>query len=404
VEAARRAIRSRAGRTEKLAALGQRVTGLVHELSNPLTTILGNAQRLVLRGATGANSAESRQILEEAERATGIVRQLLHFVRETRSEMPLMSLNELVERTAKLQKPLLQGSRLHLKVEILKGLPPVKGDFGQLQQVLLNLLQNAQQAMEESGKGSTMSVRTTSGGFGRVRLEVWDDGPGIPETLQARIFDPFFTTKPAGKGTGLGLAIVSGFVRQHGGAVSVHSPQGGGARFVVELPAAEKVWESSQPEKKKQARQPVILPASSSGSGKTATATMEQAPRILVVEDEPTVSSLIADVLREEGMRVDVLSDGQRALELVRKESYDLAICDLRMPGMDGQNFYGALVRSQSPLREHVLFVTGDVLAQRTQEFLERHHLPHVAKPFRVEELSLAVRRELWGRRRAAAQ
>ena len=140
----------------------------------------------------------------------------------------------------------------------------------------------------------------------------------------------------------------------------------------------------------------------SPGSRKTATATMEQAPHILVVEDEPTVASLIADVLREEGMCVDVLSDGQRALELVRKQSYDLAICDLRMPGMDGQIFYGALVHSQSPLRDHVLFVTGDVLAQRTREFLEGNHLPHVAKPFRVEELSLAVHGVLWGNRKAA--
>jgi len=313
-----------------------------------------------------------------------------------------MSLNELVERTVKLQKPLLQGSRLHLKVEILKGLQPVKGDFGQLQQVLLNLLQNAHQAMEESGKGSIMGVRTAIGGPGRVRVEVWDDGPGVPEALQARIFDPFFTTKPAGRGTGLGLAIVNGFVRQHDGTVSVHSSPGEGARFVVELPAAEKLWEAAKPKQVKQARQPGSLPALSPGSRKTATATMEQAPHILVVEDEPTVASLIADVLREEGMCVDVLSDGQRVLELVRKQSYDLAICDLRMPGMDGQILYGALVHSQSPLRDHVLFVTGDVLAQRTREFLEGNHLPHVAKPFRVEQLSLAVHGVLWGNRKAA--
>jgi len=402
-DAPKRTLQSSMVQAEKLAALDQRVTGIVHELGNPLTTILANAQRLVLRGAAGANSAEARQILEEAERATGIVRQLLYLARDTRPEMRLMSLNELVERTAELQKPLLEGSRLHLEVEILRGLPPVKGDFGQLQQVLLNLLQNAHQAMEESGMGTTMGIRTAIGGTGYVTMEVWDDGPGIPEALQERIFDPFFTTKPAGKGTGLGLAIVNGFVRQHEGTVSVRSSPAEGARFVVELPAAKQVWEAAEPEKRKQARPPKMLPASFHGKGKTATATMEQPPHILVVEDEPTVSSLIADVLREEGMRVDVLSDGQRALERVRKESYDLAICDLRMPGMDGQIFYGALVQSQSPLREHVLFVTGDVLAQRTQEFLEGNHLPHVAKPFRVEELSLAVRGALWGKRKAAS-
>jgi CheY-like chemotaxis protein len=313
-----------------------------------------------------------------------------------------VSLNELVERTAELQRASLAGSRLRLKVETADTLPRVKGDFGQLQQVLLNLLQNAQQAMEESGRGSTLGVRTAHGGPDRVKLEVWDDGPGIPEALQARIFDPFFTTKPAGKGTGLGLAIVNGFVRQHGGTVSVHSSPGEETRFVVELPAAAEVWATEKQEKKLQARQADTLPASAPHTGKIANAIMEKVPRVLVVEDEPTVAGLIADVLRDEGMLVDVLPDGQRALEAVRQESYDLAICDLKMPGMDGQIFYRALVERQDPLREHVLFVTGDVLAQRTQEFLERHQLPYVAKPFRVEELSLAVRRMLWGRLQAA--
>jgi len=401
-EAARQTFQSRMVHTEKLAALGQRVTGIVHELSNPLTAIQGNAQRLVLREGAGEHSGEAQKILAEAERATGIVRQLLHLARETRPEVCLVSLNELVERTAELQCVLLEGSRLHLKVETAKGLPGVKGDFGQLQQVLLNLLQNAQQAMEESGKGNTIGVRTAIGGPGQVRLEVWDDGPGIPEALQTQIFDPFFTTKPVGQGTGLGLAIVNGFVQQHGGTVSVHSSMEEGTRFVVELPAAGKVWRKAHHEQERPASRRESLPAPPPVRGETATGAMDQVPHILVVEDEPTVSSLIADVLREEGMRVDVLSDGQRALELVRQESYDLAICDLKMPGMDGQIFYGALVQSLNPLREHVLFVTGDVLAQRTQEFLERNHLAHVAKPFRVEELCLAVRRMLWGNLKVA--
>jgi signal transduction histidine kinase/ActR/RegA family two-component response regulator len=392
---ARRMFQSRMVQTEKLASLGQRVSGIVHELSSPLTTILGNAQRMVLREETGAAPAEALQILKEAERATGIMRQLLHLSRETRRELRLVSLNELVAQTVDLQKGLMAGSGLRLKVEIAETLPSVNADFGQLQQVLLNLLQNAQQAMEESGQDGTLMVRTASGGPGRVRLEVGDDGPGIPEALQARIFDPFFTTKPAGKGTGLGLAIVSGFVRQHGGTVSVHSPPGGGTRFVVELPAAEELQEAVAREKRAHARQIEFPQAAALPGGLIPQVLTEKTPHVLVVEDEATVAALIADVLREEGMRVDVLPDGQRALEAVRQESYDLAICDLKMPGMDGQIFYGELVQSRNPLREHVLFVTGDVVAQRTQEFLERHHLPHVAKPFRVEELSVAVRRML---------
>lgn len=395
---ARRIFQSRMLQAEKLASLGQRATGIMHELSNPLTTILGNAQRIVLRAEPGAHSSEAHRILEEAERATAILRQLLHLSRQTRPERRLISLNELVERAVELQRATLAGSPLHIRVDSAERLPRVQGDAGQLQQVLLNLLQNAQQAIEQSGQGSTIGVRTSSLVPGWVRLEVWDDGPGIPEALHARIFDPFFTTKPEGMGTGLGLAIVSGFVRQHGGSISVHCPPEGGSRFVVELPAAEEAGETeSRPIAKTEPPKEIVsTPAPRNGSGVVTGS--KWVPHVLVVEDEATVANLIADVLRDEGMKVDVLPEGQSALEAAQRASYDLAICDLKMPGMDGQDFYRKLLQEQNPLRERILFVTGDVVAQRTHEFLERNGLPHVAKPFRVEELCGAVRRMLWGR------
>jgi CheY-like chemotaxis protein len=221
---------------------------------------------------------------------------------------------------------------------------------------------------------------------GRARLEVWDDGPGIPGAIQARIFDPFFTTKPPGVGTGLGLAIVLGFVRQHGGTVNVLSPPKGGTRFVVELPAAPAARQEPMPVTT------VLRLAPAAGPGENGVPNERRAPRVLVVEDEPTVGGLIADVLRDEGMRVDVLRDGESALDRADREDYDLVICDLKMPGMDGQKFFQSLGKRRNPLQGHVLFVTGDVVAPRTQEFLERHGLPYVAKPFRVEELSRAVR------------
>ena len=130
----------------------------------------------------------------------------------------------------------------------------------------------------------------------------------------------------------------------------------------------------------------------------TASASTQKVPRILVVEDEPTVAALIGDVLREEGMEVDVLTDSAKALQLAQRVGYDLAICDVRMPGTDGPLFFAALEQARSPLREHILFVTGDGIAPRTHEFLMQHGLPHVAKPFRVEELCRAVNHLLWGK------
>ena len=248
IASAWRSFQSRMARTETLASLGQRVTRIVHELNNPLTTILGNAQRMAQRDEGSSHAAEAAQILREAERAAGIVRQLLNFPRETCAEMRWMSLNELVENTAELQKTSLAAKGLRIEIETEKNLPRVNGDFGQLQQVLLNLLENSQQAMQESGKGSLLTMRTAMARPGHVKLEVDDDGPGIPEALLPRIFDPFFTTKPSGKGTGLGLAIVSGFVRKHGGNISVDSLPGGGSRFMVELPTGKKAGEAPQRE------------------------------------------------------------------------------------------------------------------------------------------------------------
>jgi len=384
---ARRMFQSRMAQTEKLASMGQRVSSIVHELSNPLTTILGYAQRLLPRvAASSAGMAgEVRGILGEAERAAGVLRQLLRVSGEAHGVREPLSLNELVDRTVGVLRATLAGSPIRLVVEKEPSLARVQGDFGQLQQVLLNLLQNAQQAIEQSGKGGLIGVRTAGAGEGRVRLEVWDDGPGIPGAILARIFDPFFTTKPPGVGTGLGLAIVLGFVRQHGGTVNVISPPRGGTRFLVELPAL-------RPAEKPLAREPEVIRFPPRRRLQGVDAPGEQrAAKVLVVEDEPTVGGLIADVLRDEGMRVDVLRDGQAALARTEHETYDLVICDLRMPGMDGKKFFQSLGQRQNPLQEHVLFVTGDVVAPGTQEFLERHRLPYVAKPFRVEELSRAV-------------
>jgi len=397
---AQRMFQSRMMQTEKLAAIGQHVTGIVHELSNPLTTILVNAQRLVLHEDAGMRATLSQSILEESERATSILRQLLILSRESLPERGRVSLNDLLDRTTELQRLALSASHIRLIVEKQEGLPLIEGDYGQLQQVLMNLLQNAQQAIEFSGTGSTIGMRTRFSGGGRVALEVWDDGPGIPAVIQARIFDPFFTTKPPGVGTGLGLAIVLGFVRQHGGTVTLLSPPHGGARFVVELPVAPVAGSLGHQES---ARLPAGERPPMADNDVLEGMPAEKVPRILVVEDEPTVASLIADVLREEGMRVDVLLDASRAVQQAERESYDLAICDIKMPGINGQRFYQALLQRQNPLGEHVLFVTGDLVTPRTQEFLERHHLAHVAKPFRMEELSGAVHAMLGKKREKVA-
>jgi signal transduction histidine kinase/FixJ family two-component response regulator len=392
---AQRVFHSKLLQTEKLAALGQMVSGVAHELSNPLTSILGYAHRLLARQDMPGRTEEVRQIYQEAERASTILRQLLLSARETLPERRLLSLNQIVQRAMDLQRFSLAAEKIRVEIDLDPALPFVHGDPGHLQQVLMNLLGNARQAIEQHGQGGTIRLRTKRIGERLVLLEVADNGPGIPPAILARIFDPFFTTKPAGVGTGLGLAIVLSVVREHGGQVHVSSPPQGGAVFRIELPAAAEAAQdqalgSPLPERKNSLPEAVeavglenrLAPTFETGKG----------ARVLVVEDEPTVARLIADVLEDEGMHVEVLLDGREALDRAARQSFDLVICDMKMPGLDGQHFYKSLERSGNPLRERFLFVTGDIIAAQTREFLERHHLPHVAKPFRVEELTEKVR------------
>ena len=399
---AQRVFQAKLLQTEKLAALGQMVTGIAHELSNPLTSILGYSQRLLVRKDLAGRTEEARQIYEEAERAGTILRQLLLSAREARPERKRVALNQVVQRTMDLQRFGSASEKIRIELDLDPTLPFVLGDAGQLQQVLMNLIGNARQALVQEGKAGTIRLRTARNGDRRMVLQVIDDGPGIPQAILARIFDPFFTTKPAGVGTGLGLAIVLSVVREHGGQVSVSSPPGGGSVFTVELPLeAESIVE---PGRSFLDDDEQVVPVSQAAAGRKnrplslpraqpqpAPRSNHRGTRVLVVEDEPTVARLIADVLEDEGLHVDVLLDGREALDRAGREPFDLVICDMKMPGLDGQNFYQSLARAHNPLQERFLFVTGDVIAQQTQEFLERNRVPHVAKPFRVEELTEKV-------------
>ena len=419
---AQRMFQSQLLQTEKLAALGQMVSGVAHELSNPLTSILGYAQRMLLRADAAGKSPEVRQIFQEAERAAGIVRQLLFSARETPPERRRVALNQVVLRSMELQRFSMATEKISLELDLDPGLPVVLGDAAQLQQVLMNLVGNARQAIEQKGTGGRIRVRTLQVAERRVQLEVEDDGPGVPQSILARIFDPFFTTKAEGVGTGLGLSIVLSIVREHGGSVNVQNAAQGGAVFTVELPVAEGVsltppWptgsfqralhlgaamEASAPGAKY-----VKVPDVDEDPHAHASEARQRSPlsgRVLVVEDEPTVARLIADVLHDEGLVVEVLLDGREGLKRIAERRFDLVICDMRMPGLDGQQFYRQLAKSGNALQHRFLFVTGDVIAPATQAFLEQNHLSHLAKPFRVEELTERVREVLQPSAMGAAQ
>jgi PAS domain S-box-containing protein len=377
-----RQIESRLFHSERLAALGQMLSGVAHELTNPLTSVLGYAQ-LVQRRAKECER-ETQHILEEAERARRIARNLLLFARDSTSERMSVSLNEIVERTVAIRAYELRLDNISVELDLDRRVPATVADGAQIQQALLNLMLNAEQAIRQIRENGHIWIRTRQLSASRVALEVADDGPGVAPEVVLHIFDPFFTTKPAGMGTGLGLSILYGIVQQHGGEVSVGTRPGGGAVFTMELPSstpgaiAEKLYVIAGP----------------GGPAQAGPDTARKA-RILAVEDEPTVLQLIADVLREEGYRVDTVVDSRQGLELARANHYDLLICDLRMPHLDGRGFYGELAREENPLRHRLIFVTGDTLAPKTVDFLRSCGLPYLAKPFLVDELKEVVARRL---------
>ena len=373
--------------TEKMAAVGQLVSGIAHELNNPLTAIMGYAQLLLGRGLSPGPLTEAEHIYREAERARRIVKNLLFFARESKPERSQTNFNEIVERTLALRGYELKIENISVDCSLAENLPSTLADPYQLQQVFLNLLVNAEQALLHNRGGGRVSIRTYQPSAQRVAFEVADDGPGVSPEIASRIFDPFFSTKSPGEGTGLGLSIVYGIVKQHGGDVYFENQTGGGARFVVDLPLVSAAEAESREEKSPNAVQTSAVGAS----------------RILVVEDEASVANLISDVLKEEGHYVEATLDSQEGLARLSRGHYDAILCDLRMPRLDGQAFYDALVQAGSPMKDRILFITGDTLAPRTRDFLEPRGLPHLDKPFLVEELKLALHALLDRERRLGA-
>jgi len=260
------------------------------------------------------------------------------------------------------------------------GLPQVFADGHQVQQVLLNLVINAEQAMLSANGRGILVVRTWHDPSQEaVVLEINDDGPGIPDDLQPKIFDPFFTTKEVGQGTGLGLTVAYAIIQEHGGRIRLESRLGRGASFFVELPVG---GASHFPD------------VTSSRGGPTSEAPT-RGGAILIVEDEAALAAAVTDALQDAGYVATHAADGEEALTLVKRQPFDLVICDLKMPRLDGQQFHALLARAVPELSKRVIFVTGDVAGTQAEQFLEGSGCRWLEKPFRLADLLKAVREGL---------
>ena len=366
---------------EKMAALGQTISGVAHELNNPLATILSWAERLSQRRTLDeAVKAGLETILSESERAARIVRNLLTFARKRQTTRALVDVNAIMRETLALRAYEQRVTNIQVIEALAAGLPFVFADGHQLQQVLLNLIINAEQAMLTANGRGVLVVRTWHDADREsVVVEVNDDGPGIPDEVQPKIFDPFFTTKDVGQGTGLGLTVAYAIVQEHGGRIRIDSRPKAGASFYVDLPVTGGKLAPSTPVRERLERSP----RAASGAS------------ILLVEDEAPLAAAVTDSLRDAGYRVDRAADGEDALARIGQRSYDLVICDLKMPRLDGKAFYRMLSAASPGLARRVVFVTGDVAGTDAERFLENSGCRWLAKPFRLGDLLKVMRETL---------
>jgi signal transduction histidine kinase/BarA-like signal transduction histidine kinase len=360
---------------EKMAALGQTISGVAHELNNPLATILTSAERLSAKPVSDEIRRGVETIRTESERAARIVRNLLTFARKRHTTRAMVDLNAVVRETLALRAYEQRLTNVDVIEATAAGLPQVFADPHQIQQVLLNLVINAEQAMLSANGRGTLIVRTWHDvDQETVVLEVTDDGPGVPQDVQPKIFDPFFTTKDVGQGTGLGLTVAYAIVQEHGGRIEVTMGAEGGATFSVRLPTG---GASLRPVRERAAEPAAEVPA-----GSTA----------LVVEDEAPLAAAVADALGDAGFAVDRAADGEEALSRVATRVYDVIVCDIKMPRLDGPAFYRRVAATTPALAHRIIFVTGDVAGTEAERFLEESGCRWLAKPFRLADLLRAAR------------
>jgi signal transduction histidine kinase/CheY-like chemotaxis protein len=364
---------------EKMAALGQTISGVAHELNNPLATILSWSERISQKSTLEPSVRRGFDIiLGEAERAARIVRNLLTFARKRQTTRAMVDINQVIRETIALRSYEQRVTNIMIIDALAAGLPQVFADGHQVQQVLLNLVINAEQAMLSTHGRGILVLRTWHDAEREsVVLEINDDGPGIPDEVQPKIFDPFFTTKDVGKGTGLGLTVAYAIVQEHGGRIRLESRPGLGASFFVELPVTGA-----------RTAQPLARPRH------TPVDAIEGAS-ILLVEDEAALAAAVMDALVDAGYTVEHAGDGEQALAKVRARPFDLVICDLKMPRLDGRAFFQMLSKETPAMVERIMFITGDVAGTEAEKFLEESGCRWLAKPFRLAELLKAVKERL---------
>jgi PAS domain S-box-containing protein len=377
VEEERRQLEQKSQLASRLASVGELASGVAHEINNPLTGVIGYAHLLLTRKDIPQDIKHDIKVINEgAQRVANIVRKLLAFARHTKPERREVDINEIIGMTLDLRAYELASNNIRVTQRLAQDLPMTVADPGQLQQVFLNLIINAETEMKLAHGGGKLLIETKQVN-NTIRISFRDNGPGIAKKNLEKIFDPFFTTREVGEGTGLGLSLCHGIIAEHKGKIYAESKPGKGATFTVELPITTKDRQLEMPE-------PTVEEPQNTTKAK-----------ILVVDDELMIRQFVSQVLSEEGHDVEVVDKAEDALEKIKNKRYRLILLDIKMPGMSGIELYKQLQKMAPSLVKRVVFITGDILGTQTIDFLARTKVPCIMKPFEAEQLKTKIDRIL---------
>ena len=367
--------------SERLAAVGQLISGVAHELNNPLTAILGYSQLLTSSGQLGPQGVEySEKLYKQAQRTHRIVQNLLSFARQHKPERIPVKMNQTLEETLALRDYDLRMSNIRVHLDLASDLPLTAADPHQLQQVFLNMVNNAVDAILESSKEGDLWVRTGMEGD-RLVIEFTDTGPGVKDP--SRVFDPFYTTKPVGKGTGLGLSICYGIITEHGGTIRVRNVPAGGACFTIELPC-----------------HPVAASGSSSDAPR---ADSGRSAHVLLLDHDESVLEAVSTFLRGRDHRVHAARNIEEARTVLEQENFDVVIADLQIADApNGSGLESWLVQNKPALSRKLIWMCAVAPADGAAERAGDNHARILQKPFKVSDLLAAVDELLLDRMNAA--
>jgi two-component system NtrC family sensor kinase len=361
--------------SEKMGAIGQLVSGVAHELNNPLASITAFAQLMLSDGnLTKDDRHATETISSEARRAARIVHNLLTFARQHKAEKTYADINQVIENTIELRGYDLNGRGIQIERLYADPPPSTMLDAYQLQQVILNLVTNAEQAMARVERAHHRLTVRTHKDLEAIHIQVEDTGPGIPADSLERIFNPFYTTKSVGHGTGLGLSISLGIISEHGGRIWAENAAGGGARFCIELPLV-----ASEP--------------ASTSTPSDSQVSLARNLHILVADDEVAIREALGRFLEKAGHTVVMVDSGSKALEVCRDGMFDTIFLDIRMPDISGQTVFRQWESKRPDLAERVVFLTGDIVSEDLFQFLTGTGRPFVAKPFDLDVILQALNR-----------